>query len=358
MRLIFDAHLDLSWNALSWDRDLTQDVREIRQREAQMSDDDARGRCTTSLPELKRAGVAVCCATMLARARGEIIATRRIDLDHRCRDIAYAVCQGQLAYYRRMEAAGHLRMIRTKGALRQHWSAWREGAANIPVGCILAMEGSDPIVEPEQLQAWWEQGLRAVGLAHYGKSYYAVGTGDAGPLTARGIELLKEFRRLGMILDLTHSSDPSFFQALDLFDGPVMASHNNCRALVPGDRQYSDEQIKLLIERGAVIGCALDAWMLQSGFVIGKSNGQDVPLESVADHIEHVCALAGNARHAAIGSDLDGGFGTEQSPRGIDTIADLHKLESILAERGFPDHDIDAIFHNNWLRFFTEALPE
>ncbi len=358
MRRIFDSHLDLSWNALAWNRDLTEPVQEIRRREQGMTDDKARGRCTTSLPELRRANIPVCLATLLARARREILATKRVDLDYGTRDIAYATAQGQLAYYRRMEAMGQMRMIRTKGDLRRHWSSWKDAEDHQPVGYILAMEGADPIVEPEEAAAWWEQGLRAVGLAHYGKSHYAVGTGGSGPLSAKGIELLKEFRRLGMILDLTHSSDPSFFQALELFDGPVMASHNNCRALVPGDRQYSDEQIRHLIQRGAIIGAALDAWMLKPGYVIGTNTGEEVPLDAVADHIEHVCQIAGNARHSAIGSDLDGGFGTEQSPRGLDTIADLHKLEVILSGRGFSDGDIDAIFHGNGLRFFSDVLPE
>ena len=110
-------------------------------------------------------------------------------------------------------------------------------------------------------------GLRSVNLAHYGKSHYAVGTGDDGPLTADGVDLLKAFEKLGMILDATHLSDTSFSQALDLFGGPVLASHNNCRALVPHQRQFSDEQIKQLIDRGAVIGAALDAWMLAPGWI-------------------------------------------------------------------------------------------
>ena len=134
------------------------------------------------------------------------------------------------------------------------------------------MEGGDPIITPAQSEKWFEEGLRFVGLAHYGKSAYAVGTGDAGPLTPAGVELLKEFDRLGMIVDLTHSSDPSFFQALEVFSGPVIASHNNCRAIIPGDRQYSDEQIKLLIQRNAVIGgFNCDGWMLLPDYKHGQT---------------------------------------------------------------------------------------
>jgi len=185
----------------------------------------------------------------------------------------------------------------------------------------------------------------------------AVGTGDDGPLTPAGIQLLKEFEQLGMILDATHLSDTSFFQALDIFPGPVLASHNNCRALVPDGRQFSDEQIRLLIERDAVIGVALDAWMLAPGWVRGRTSREVVRLDALADHIDHLCQLAGNTRHAAIGSDLDGGFGTEQTPLGMDRISDLQVLEEILTRRGYPGEAIDAIFHGNWLRFFLKNLP-
>jgi len=219
------------------------------------------------------------------------------------------------------------------------------------------MEGADPIVSPRHAESWWNEGLRALGLSHYGKGQYSVGTGDEGPLTAAGFELLREMERLGMILDATHLSDPSFFEALEAFRGPVLASHNNCRALVPGDRQFSDEQLKLLIERDAVIGAVLDAWMLYPGWVRGKTRPEVLTLEAVADQIDHVCQLAGSSRHSAIGSDLDGGFGIEQTPGDLDTIADLQKLAAILERRGYSGADRDLIFHGNWLRFFLRALP-
>jgi membrane dipeptidase len=360
VRLIIDSHLDLSWNALSWNRDLTQSIDQVRQSEAGMTDDDARGHGTVTLPEMRRGGVAVCCGTFLTRAKRHIKPTRRIDVDVATQEIAYATARGQLAYYQLLAEQGEIVFISSQRDLRSHWSRWQnagDNTASLPVGVILAMEGADPIVSPKQAERWWADGLRSVGLAHYGKSHYAVGTGDSGPLTPKGIELLKEFDRLGMILDATHSSDPSFYQALDLFAGPVMASHNNCRALVPGDRQFADEQIKLLVQRNAVIGVAFDAWMLHPGFVIGQTLGNVVALAAVADHIDHICQLTGNASHVAIGTDLDGGFGTEQSPAGLETIADLQKLDAILTSRGYTPADIGKIFHGNWLRFFLNALP-
>ena len=160
-----------------------------------------------------------------------------------------------------------------------------------------------------------------------------------------------------MILDVTHLCDLSMAQALDAFDGPVLASHHNCRALVPGDRQLSDDQVRRLVARDAVIGAALDAWMLYPNWVRGQTQPAVVGLDAVAEHIDRVCQLAGSARHSGIGSDLDGGFGTEQTPRDLDTISDLQKLAGLLANRGYTDADIDLIFHGNFLRFFRNALP-
>lgn len=358
-RAIFDAHLDLAWSALSFDRDLTLDVQEVRRRERGMTDERSRGRNTLTLPELKRARVRVCIATLLARGGPEQTwrsAHKRTDLDHVNPTHAHAAAHGQLAYYRMLEKQGYIRILRTASELDSHWRLAGVDPAT-PPGIILSMEGADPIVTPVQAREWWEAGLRAVGPAHYGRGQYAYGTGVSGPLSAAGIELLQEFDRLGMILDVTHLCDESMAQALDVFRGPVLASHHNCRALVPGDRQLTDDQIRRLVAKGAVIGAALDAWMLYPGWVRGQTQREVVGLDAVADHIDHVCQLAGSPRHTAIGSDLDGGFGTEQTPRDLDTIADLQNLAGLLAGRGYADGDIDLIFHGNWLRFFGEALP-
>ena len=359
MKLIFDSHLDLALNALGWGRDITRPLSEINEREAGMTG-PARGRATTSLAEMRRAGVAVCLATVVARAKPEVCPPEgpgRVSIDYPNQEIAYAAARGQLAYYRLLEQRGHLRFLDTSEDLDAHWHQWQQGdPAGLPIAVILAMEGADPIVDPGQAEAWFDDGLRSVSLAHYGKSRYAVGTGESGPLSPEGVELLTQFERLGMVLDVTHLAEPGFSQALDLFGGPVMASHNNCRALVPGDRQFSDQQIRRLIQRDAVIGVALDAWMLYPGWQIGKTSREVVGLEAAADHVDHICQLAGNCRHAAIGSDLDGGYGTEQTPRGLETIADLQNLADPLAARGYRDPQIDAVFHGNWLRFFQQHL--
>ena len=230
--------------------------------------------------------------------------------------------------------------------------------ASCPLGFVLSMEGADPIVGPDSLGFWVEQGLRIVSLAHYGPSRYAHGTKSVGGLFPMGRELLAEMATQGVALDITHLSDDSFAEAIDLFDGPVLATHSNCRALVPGDRQLTDDMIRQLVARDAVIGAALDAWMLQPGWVIGETTPELVSMETFVDHIDHVCQLAGNARHAAIGTDLDGGYGTEQTPRDLDTIADLRVVPELLATRGYVDADIELVMHGNWERWLRGVLPE
>ncbi len=358
---IIDSHLDLAWNALSWSRDITAPLHAINAAERHMTDERPRGKATTGLPEMRRAGVAVCLGTLLVRAprfhdppaEGYL----RTKLDYPNPDIAFAVARGQLAYYQQLQRRGYLRMIATSADLCTHWAKWTHSPADCPLGVILAMEGADPITSPAELEMWRNDGLRSLGLVHYGHGRYATGTGAAGPLTPEGVELLREMQRVGMILDVTHLADESFFAALERFDGPVMASHHNCRALVPGDRQLTDEQIRLLVQRGAVIGVAFDAWMLYPGWQIGRTSREVVDISAAADHIDHICQLAGNCDHVAIGSDLDGGFGTEQTPLGLDSIADLQKLVGILSNRGYKPNHIDAVFHGNWLRFFRQHLP-
>jgi membrane dipeptidase len=360
-RLVFDSHLDLAWCAVSYNRDLTLDVEPIRGREHGMTDEPSRGRNVLSLPELRRAGVGVCVGTLLARGGpGQAVPAagyKRTDLDHAAPAIAYAAAHGQLAYYRLLEAQGHVRIIRTSPELREHWAAYAAKPQTTPLGLILSMEGTDPIVAPEQAREWFDAGLRAAGLAHYGRGQHAYGTGVRGPLSAAGIELLREMDDLGITLDVTHLSDQSMAQAMDYYDGPVLASHHNCRALVPGDRQLTDDQILDVVKRGGVIGAALDAWMLYPGWVRGQTQPDVVTLGAVADHIDHVCQIAGSAAHAALGTDLDGGFGNEQTPGDLKVYGDLQKLGDLLSARGYSDADVDKVFHRNWLDFFLRALP-
>jgi membrane dipeptidase len=357
--LIFDAHLDVAWNALDWNRNLLRPVSEIRKREIELGlIGKGRGEGTVSFPELRRGGVGLFIATLLARLLRPGLTPALQRYEHM--EAAYAAAHGQMAYYRALEQKGVLRWIKDAASLDAHVRAWNANPQHEPLGLLLSMEGADPVLSPEQVEEWFQAGLRIIGPAHYGVSPYAHGTGTEGGLFPLGPALLQEMQRVGMILDVTHLSDQCFDEALDIYGGPVLASHHNCRALVPHQRQLTDEQIKRLIQRDAVIGTALDAWMLAPGWVRGQTRPEEVgvKLETMVNHIDHVCQLAGNARHAAIGTDLDGGFGREQSPYDLDTIADLQRLPELLRRRGYDDEAIAGILHGNWLRFFRQALPQ
>jgi membrane dipeptidase len=273
-------------------------------------------------------------------------------------EAAFASCCGQLAFYRAMAARGRLREIPDRRTLDRHVAEWQKDQEVSPIGFILSMEGSWGILSPEQIPEWFAAGLRALGPAHYGPDNYCHGTGSDGGLKPPGRELLRQMQSVGMILDATHLADKSFWEALDIYGGPVLASHHNCRALVPGDRQLTDEQIKALISKGAVIGASFDNWMLKPGWKRGVSSPETVSLEDVVNHTDHICQIAGNAKHCGLGTDLDGGFGKEQSPHDLETIADLPKVGDILARRGYAADDIEGILWRNFVEFFRRSLPE
>jgi membrane dipeptidase len=352
--LIVDAHLDLSMNALEWNRDFTRPVAEIRARERGKKDKVDRGNGTVSFPEMRRGGIGLCVATQIAR----YVAPDNPLAGWHSPEQAWAQTQGQLAWYRAMEEAGELVQITDNAGLSVHLNLWSTGvAADAPIGYVLSLEGADSILTPGHLERAYAQGLRAVGPAHYGPGRYAMGTDSTGGLRPGGRELLSEMERLNIILDATHLCDESFFEALDHFHGHVWASHNNCRALVPHNRQFSDEQIHRLIERGAVIGMPLDAWMMVPDWVRGKSTPQStgLTLDQMIDQMDHICQIAGNAMHVMIGSDLDGAFGIEQTPSDVDTIADLVRVPVLMRRRGYGDDDIEQIMSGNAIRFLRSV---
>ena len=355
--IVIDSHLDLALNALPLGRDLTKSAHELRHLETSSPAEKGEakrkgwGRGTVAFPDLRKGDVALSFATLLARVGIQSDS----DLDFGAPANAYAAAHGQLSYYRKMEERGILRFITDLDELKDHLESWEEDKEKTPLGIVLSMEGSDPITEPAEVEEWWKKGLRVASLVHYGIGRYAHGTGTEGGLLPAGEDLLEAFEEVGMILDLTHLSEESFWEALEAFSGPVMASHNNCRELVPGDRQFSDEQLEALAERGGVTGVTCDNWMLYPSLREGKRQPEAVPLTRVADQIDYVCQLTGNADHVAIGSDLDGGFGADQTPKEIDTIADLGLILEELADRGYEGDDLAKIAYGNWLRTLKEA---
>ncbi len=365
--MIFDGHLDLAMNALMLERDLRQPLAAIHEREAGVA--DGRGVSTVTLPAMRQGGVVLCVATLIARCKPWLSADRvttRRSLDWPVPAMARATAAGMLDYYLTLERQGEITLIRTQSDLQRVAAVDSSCCDTSPaVGVILTLEGADAVLDPEDLTRWYDAGLRTLMLAHFGKSRYAHGTPsqDAsnlhdvdGPLTDEGIALLQAMSELGMPLDLTHLSDTSFQQAIETYQGPVYSSHSGCRSLVDTQRDHTDAQLAVIIERDGVIGLPLCNPFLKDGCKEDDSHDY-VSLEDVADHVDHVCQQAGSARHVALGSDLDGGFGVEHVPGGIESIADLPRIGEVLLRRGLTTAEVEDVLGGNWLRFWSRALP-
>lgn len=352
--MIFDAHLDLSLNAIEFNRDLRSSVADIRADEEGMTGKGRAGN-TVAFPEMREAGMGIVVATQIAGC----MKPGAVASGWNSPQQAWGATQAQLAWYQEMEAVGEMKMLRDLAAFEEQLALWSQEKVpdDAPIGYIMSLEGADSIITPKHLERSWIAGLRAMGPAHYGEGRYAFGHDRSGKLKPGGRELVEEMDRLGMILDVTHLCDDTFWECLDIFKGPVWASHSNCRSLVNDPRQFSDEQIKALIDRGAVIGTVFDAWMLVTGWIRGETTPESsgVKIEAAVEHIDHICQLAGSAKHCGLGSDLDGGFGKEQCPMDLDTIADLTRIADLLKDRGFSEEEVDGVMSGNFVKFVKEA---
>ena len=367
--LIIDGDYPMAIGAMDLNRDLTLPLPEVRRAAADRFAEKNRPDAETmaSLPEMRRGGIAAALVKVVARhyRSGSPL------WGYRGPEMTYAAARAQLAYYQMLEVRGEARILRTGSDISDHLQLWsnRESRGELPVGFILGMEGADPILETSQVTQWWQDGIRVISLSHYGLSTYChgTGTGTSGGLFPPARALLREMDSAGMILDVTHASDASVREALDLFGGPVLASHQNCRAIVPGERQFPDDQLRAVIRRGGVIGASMDTWMLyRPGLDWGGPipprrsvySKEAVTLEDYCDHIDHVCQLAGNSRHAAIGGDTDGQGGSGGAPAEVDTVADYRKVAEVLEKRGYSSEAIDNVMVRNWQRFFETHLPQ
>lgn len=352
--LIVDSHLDLAFSAIQVNRDLTQPAATVRVHDPEPVMRSF-GSCTVTFPELRRGHVGIVFGTVMSRIDPNDNWTRT---GMYCQAQCHGVGRGHFAYYEALERQGVIRFIHNTSDLDEVVAAWDNPAADTPIGLMLAMESADPILDPDQVAQWYDLGLRMVSISHYGTSSYAHGTGTEGGLLPRAKPLLDALHEAGIVVDLTHTTDQGFWEILDIYDGPVAASHHNCRSLVPGQRQLTDDMIKAIVERHGVIGAAFDSWMLTPDWdhdTPACDQASKATLESVVDQIDHIAQLVGNVRHSGIGTDLDGGFGYEQSPRDLNTIADLQNLPGILQRRGYSDEDIRNVLSGNWIRFLKET---
>ena len=365
--LIFDGDYPMAHHAMKLRRDVTLPLAELRRRDRHYEDI-----AMASLPEMRKAGMAVAILKVVSDMDREGSTIKGENQPHR----VYAMGKGLIAYYNALERMAELRIIRTREDLREHMAAWEaaqddEGArAKLPVGAILGLEGADSVVEPSQLTEWWDDGIRLISIGHYGMSPYGGGTGtgtDTG-LLERGPALLREMDRLGMLLDVTHTSDRSVREALAVFNGPLLATHSNVRALCRGERQLPDDILMAVIDRDGVVGASMDTWMLwpQGAPDWGTDNWPNnrksfprsaVTLDDLVNHMEYVNRLAGDARHSGIGGDTDGQGGVECAPAEVDSVVDYNRIAGILRRRGYSEPDVENVMWRNWVRLFDRALP-
>ena len=349
---IFDAHLDLAMNALEWNRDLTKSVYQIRESEKGMVDKPDRGNNTVSLDAMRKGNIGICVATQIAGIKNKINPHGWSSMEQ-----AWAQTQGQLNWYKEMEKNGEMYQIYDLNTLDNQLENWQKETKKKPIGYILSLEGADSIVNIDYLEKSYMLGLRAIGPAHYGPGVYAYGTDSNGSIGQKGKELVKKIEELNLILDVTHLSDTSFWETMEIYNGNLWASHNNCRKFVNHNRQFSDDQIKEIIRRDGVIGVPLDAWMMVPNWIRGKSTPETmgVTLNQMIENIDHICQLSGNSNHVGIGTDLDGAFGVEQTPTDIDTIADLQKIPLMLKKIGFSENDIEKVMNKNFISFLRRV---
>jgi membrane dipeptidase len=356
LTLIVDAHEDIAWNVLCYGRDYTRPAATTRSLDSADVIADT-GQATLGLPDWLAGKVAVVFGTLFTLPQRSRLVTPRSQV-YTTPDEAYTTAMRQLDIYRQL-ADDHapFRIVETQSDLDAVLDSWKTEDGQQQIGLVLLMENGDPIRKPEEVERWYESGVRLVGPAWIGTRYCG-GTGEPGPLTDDGVQLLKHMQALNLVLDLSHMAEQSFFQAIDRYGGPIVASHSNPRRYVDSDRHLSDDMIRALVQRDGVIGIVPFNTFLVPGWSRRRNDPKDAAnVTTVVRAIDYVCQRAGDALHVGIGSDFDGGFGVESTPAGIDTIADLQKVADGLREAGYAPADVEAVMSGNWLRVLRQSLP-
>jgi len=359
--LILDAHLDIAFAALVSGREWTRPVYESRRTEAGSETEMREGVRVAGLREALLGRVGIAFGTIFTSPARKGAQFRDDLISYHTPREAYERGLAQLDYYNRLaDEYANIALIRTQPELDRVLASWAEGVpfAQHIFGIVILMEGADPILEPKQFEEWYERGVRVVGPA-WEQTRYSAGTGESGPLTGMGRELLDVMASFNAVLDLSHLAERACDEALDLYDKTLIASHSNSRKLAgSSERHLTDSAIRRIGERGGVVGIPMynrflkAEWSRASG---GKK--EEVTLADVVSSIDYICQLTGSAAHVGIGSDFDGGFGLQSVPAEIDTIIDLTLVAPALAARGYQPDDIRAILSGNFLRILRQTLP-
>ena len=216
------------------------------------------------------------------------------------------------------------------------------------ISIMIGMENGTPLMERlDRLEYFHNRGVLYLTLTHNGDNFICdscAGNHKWGGLSPFGREVVAEMNRIGMLIDVAHISDESFWDVIKYSTKPVVSTHSCCRALADRPRNMTDEMIKALADNGGVIQINFYPYFLD-----GNYNDGDLVRPSykrIVDHIDHVVQLVG-VEHVGLGSDFDG---IDHTPEGVDSVADLPKVLLELKSRGYSKNDISKIAGENFLR--------
>lgn len=373
--ILVDAHEDLAFNAFTYGREYTRSVAETRRLEAGTDTPSRNGDTLIGWPEWIAGGVGVVFATIFAmplkRMRHEWETVVYPDSEK-----AHELYRAQLDLYWKWEEEHPevYALIRSRSDLEGLLGRWNQYSSGLgsealppakeanspPVGLVVLMEGADGVRSPEELPDWYEAGVRVIGPA-WAATRYAGGTNEPGGFTEEGWGLLEGMAELGICLDLSHLAERAVREALEHFPGEIIATHSNPQALLKGhrypDRHLSDEAITSLADRGGVVGIVPFNRFLKADWQPDQGR-ESVGIDQIVAHIDHVCQLVGNSGHVGLGTDFDGGFGLDQVPEGLDSVADLRLIGEALKTQGYPAQAVEDILGGNWLKVLKRTLPE
>ena len=353
--IIVDAHQNIAFNAQQLGRDYTRWAWHTRRLESGQQLPPA----FTSLPDNLLSGIAVVFASLIVIPESWPARRSWQSVCYRTDADARQLALWQLDYYRRLaDEQDNVSLVLTQADLDRILATWtaERAISERTHGIVVSMDGAEPILEPRQFEEWLELGVRIVAPACLSTRYCAA-AGSDGELSLLGYDLLEVLASYNILLDLAHMSERAMQQALQTYDGALIASHANPRHFHDDPRNLSDETIRSFAERDGVMGIMMYNRYLRRDWHASDPKRR-VTLSHWVDAVDYVCQLTGSVAHAALGSDIDAGYAYHQLPGDLDTSSELWLLERELRERGFSEADTNLILGGNMLRKLRETLPD